>query len=62
MKSDRSHGHKKHKKHGSVSDHSIFVQNTVTVEAPKENTVTHEEKQEDGCTNCFKALFSALKR
>lgn len=45
---------------GKLSDYSIFVNNTVTIEAPRQE-VRHTEK-EDGCTGCFKGLFKALRR
>lgn len=42
-----------------LSDFSIFVNNTVTVQAPRQD-VSHTEKQ-DGCIGCFTSLFKALR-
>lgn len=53
--------HKKQDCGERVHDISIF--NNVNVNAPvQQSTASTAEKKEDGCSGCFKSLFSAMKR
>lgn len=61
MPRESKHKHH-HSKEARLSDHNIFIKNTVTVEAPKQVTELHNKDKEDGCTSCFKGLFKALRR